>query len=147
MILSIYVKKTSSTFSKMNIFSQKIKEEILLFSLLFFDHFYFSKWLDILRICPIFVSSNHYFCARKQNSIELIWTCKFRQFFFVKLESKLYRHSSIYAVNVGTQKPRKSRLPSSTKGEENRIELLTAENRKSRKSKQREIVEEKCLYL
>ena len=41
-----------------------------------------------------------------------------------------YRHSSIYPVNVGThkktrskQKPRKSRLLSSTKGEENRIEL------------------------
>ena len=41
----------------------------------------------------------------------------------------IYRHSSIYAVNLGTQKnrgkqkPRKSRLFSSTKGEENRIEL------------------------
>ena len=40
-----------------------------------------------------------------------------------------YRHSSIYAVNVGTQKktaeaiPCKLRLPSSTKGEGNRIEL------------------------
>ena len=41
-----------------------------------------------------------------------------------------YRHSSIYAVNVGThkknygkQKPRKSRLLSSSNGEENRIEL------------------------
>ena len=41
-----------------------------------------------------------------------------------------YRHSWIYAVNVGThknppesKKPRKSRLLSSTKGEENRIEL------------------------
>ena len=40
-----------------------------------------------------------------------------------------YRHSSIYAVNVGTQKKcekqntRKSRLLSSTKGEENRIEI------------------------
>ena len=41
-----------------------------------------------------------------------------------------YRHSSIYAVNVGThkktaesEKPRKQRLLSSTKGEENRIEL------------------------
>ena len=41
-----------------------------------------------------------------------------------------YRHSSIYAVNVGThmyknrgkRKPRKLRLLSSTKGEENRIE-------------------------
>ena len=46
----------------------------------------------------------------------------------LKTESK-YRHSSIYAVNVGTQKktlkkkPRKSRLLSSTNGEENRIEL------------------------
>ena len=44
------------------------------------------------------------------------------------LKSK-YRHSSIYAVNMGTQKktaeaiPPKSRLLSSTKGEENRIEL------------------------
>ena len=41
----------------------------------------------------------------------------------------MYRHSSIYAINVGTQKktwrqkPRKSRLLSSTKGEENKIEL------------------------
>ena len=42
---------------------------------------------------------------------------------------RLYRHSSIYAVNVGTQKkkmqkqkPCKSRLLSSTKGEESRIE-------------------------
>ena len=35
-----------------------------------------------------------------------------------------YRHSSIYAVNVGTQKTKcKLRLLSSTKGEENRIEL------------------------
>ena len=40
-----------------------------------------------------------------------------------------YRHSLIYAVNVGLkkkpqkQKPRKSRLLSSTKGEENRIDL------------------------
>ena len=40
-----------------------------------------------------------------------------------------YRHSSIYAVNVGTlkknaeAKSRKSRLLSSTKGEENSIEL------------------------
>ena len=40
-----------------------------------------------------------------------------------------YKHSSIYAVNVGThkkrgkRKPHKSRLLSSTKGEENRIEL------------------------
>ena len=39
------------------------------------------------------------------------------------------RHSSIYAFNVGTHKkrgkgkPHKSRLLSSTKGEENRIEL------------------------
>ena len=41
----------------------------------------------------------------------------------------LYRHSSIYVVNVGThkktrkQKPGKLRLLSSTKGEENKIEL------------------------
>ena len=35
----------------------------------------------------------------------------------------LYRHSLIYAVNVGSQKPRKLRLLSSTKGEESRIEL------------------------
>ena len=48
----------------------------------------------------------------------------------VKLNLYKYRHSLIYAVNVGThkkkhgkQKPRKSRLLSSTKGEENRIEL------------------------
>ena len=40
-----------------------------------------------------------------------------------------YRHSSIYAVNVGTQKktqkqkPCKSRLLSVTKGDENMIEL------------------------
>ena len=37
------------------------------------------------------------------------------------------------------QKPRKLRLLSSTKGEENRIELLTALNRKSRKSKPRKL--------
>ena len=37
----------------------------------------------------------------------------------------------------GRQKSRKSRLLSSTKGEENRIELQTALNRKSRKSKPR----------
>ena len=41
----------------------------------------------------------------------------------------LYRHFSIYAVNMGTQKkqgkqtPHKSRLIRNTKGEENRIEL------------------------
>ena len=42
---------------------------------------------------------------------------------------RVYRHSSIYAVNVGThkkkrgkQKPSKSRLLSSTKGDKNRIE-------------------------
>ena len=46
------------------------------------------------------------------------------------LDGKPCRHSSIYAVNVGThknkpwkQKPPKSRLLSSTKGEENRLEL------------------------
>ena len=45
-------------------------------------------------------------------------------------EHAVYRHSSIYAFNVGTQKrkpwkqkPRESRLLSSTKGEENRVEL------------------------
>ena len=43
--------------------------------------------------------------------------------------NKVYRHTLIYAVNVGThkktqnQKPRKSRLLKSTKGEKNRIEL------------------------
>ena len=46
------------------------------------------------------------------------------------LDGKPYRHSSIYTVNVGTHtnKPRKqklckSRLLSSTKGEENRTEV------------------------
>ena len=37
----------------------------------------------------------------------------------------------------GKRKPHKSRLLSSTKGEENRIELETALSRKSRKLKQR----------
>ena len=46
-----------------------------------------------------------------------------------KTFSSSYRHSLIYAVNVGTHKkrgklkPHKLRLLSSTKGEENRIEL------------------------
>ena len=51
-----------------------------------------------------------------------------------------YRHSPIYAINVGhkkklrKQKPCKSRLLSSTKEEENGIELKTAVNWKSWKS-------------
>ena len=39
----------------------------------------------------------------------------------VELLTVWYRHSSFYTVNVGTHK--KTRLLSSTKGEENRIEL------------------------
>ena len=46
-----------------------------------------------------------------------------------KQTKNMYRHSLVYAFNVGThkknqkQKPCKSRLLSSNKGEENRIEL------------------------
>ena len=64
---------------------------------------------------------------------------------------KIYKHSSIYAVNVGTQnnpqkqKPRKSKLLSSIKGEENRIEFQTPVNWKLRKIKTAEIKE--CLYV
>ena len=54
-----------------------------------------------------------------------------------------YRHFLIYTLILGThkkhgeQKPRKSRLLSSTKGEENRIELSTLFNPKLRKLKPR----------
>ena len=60
-----------------------------------------------------------YFADPVQTSLWAVWTEQDAQ----------YRHSSIYIVNVGTQKnrgkqqPRKSRLLSSSKGEENRIEL------------------------
>ena len=56
-------------------------------------------------------------------------TCLFSQPKFDGSLQLLYRHFSIYAVNLGRhkkaqkQKPRKPRLLSSTKGEENRIEL------------------------
>ena len=56
-------------------------------------------------------------------------TCLFSQPKFDGSLQLLYRHAWIYAVNMGThkkrgkQKPRKSRLLSSTKGEEKRIEL------------------------
>ena len=55
----------------------------------------------------------------------------------------MYRHSLIYAVNVGTQikTPRKQKLHKSrlliTKGEEKKIELWTAVNQKPQKSKTR----------
>ena len=68
----------------------------------------------------------------------------------------LYRHSLIYAVNLGThekkhgrQKPCKSRLlnkvtfNSSTKGEENRIELQTTINKRMLEIETLEI--EECL--
>ena len=64
----------------------------------------------------------------------------------------LHRHSSIYAVNVGTQmknRGSKNRINrgclNSTKGEENRIELSTMVNRKITEIETAEI--EECLYL
>ena len=62
------------------------------------------------------------------------------------LGNSWYKHSSIYAVNVGTQKtnpqkqkPRKSRLLSSTKEEKNRIDLQAVLNQKLQKSRPRKL--------
>ena len=94
-----------------------------------------STWKTCLLTGPELIFDRHRFM-----SLPAIY-----HIFFARSGSKSesnYRHSSIYAVNVRTQekktqkqKPCKSRLLSSTKGEENRLELWTAVNRKSWKSR------------